>query len=46
METAAKDQITLTNLSPISKQVICGHYVHQNSPKLIKQALDWILEEI
>ena len=41
-----KDQKTLTNLSPISKQIICdkcGHYVHQDNPKLVKQALDWIL---
>lgn len=44
-----KDQRTLTNLSPISKQIICdqcGHYVHQDSPKVIKQALDWLLEQM
>lgn len=44
-----KDQITLTMLSPISKQIICdqcGHYIHQDSPERIKQALDWILGKL
>jgi pimeloyl-ACP methyl ester carboxylesterase len=39
----------LATLSPISKHIICnscGHYVHQDKPELLTEALEWVFDKI
>ena len=45
---AQENQTKLTLLSSNSKQIICdscGHYVHQDKPVLVAEAILWILEK-
>jgi len=44
-----KQQEYLATLSPNSKRITCtscGHYVHQDKPELIDEALKWIFEQL
>jgi pimeloyl-ACP methyl ester carboxylesterase len=39
----------LATLSPSSIHITCascGHYIHQDKPELIDEALDWIFEQL
>lgn len=39
----------LATISPTSKHIICsacGHYVHQDKPELITEALEWIFDKL
>jgi pimeloyl-ACP methyl ester carboxylesterase len=48
-EAIESQQKYLATISPISKHIICascGHYVHQDKPELITEALDWIFDKM
>ena len=48
-KTMQNQQKYLATLSPNSKHITCsscGHYVHQDSPELIHEALNWIFEQL
>jgi pimeloyl-ACP methyl ester carboxylesterase len=42
-------QKQLATLSPISKHILCnscGHYVHQDKPELLTEALEWTFDKL
>ena len=48
-KTMQNQQKYLATLSPNSKHITCsscGHYVHQDRPELIDEALNWIFEQL